>query len=590
MTEQNRRSVEGNQINIEGEVHGPVVGGNVDQIGDRAIHTGGGDYTEQSDSDSGKVGQIGSRTIDTGGGNYFAKVVNVFVSIPPLVRYAILTAASLLGLIALYLLYPYAEPLWNQWDMTGDFNIAVVDFGIRSADGRIQSNEFAAGLSTSIATQLENAYQTVKEEEDFPLHVLVWHNGRGRAEGKNVRFPVFDGKTAEERAAQAQILVDEIHAQMVIYGYLTEATNPESLVLEFYYQGQVRAGEPNAMWGSYELGTPVSAPVSYRLNPETAQRRLVQRLAPRMQAIFRISQALAELLADNPHAALTIMQNAERSLAATWPEKEGKEVLYLFTGTAAFYAQEFATAITALDEALRINSAYVPALDMLGSVYIQQAAFSQFRGLELGSEQLACYSPAAISASDPDRTTALASTQTAIGLLEQAAELAPTWHWQPYIYRVNMDLGYAYQLRGLWELNEDFARAEKSLDAAEAQFQAALTGFPPETQAIYHARTQVGLAIVDNIRAYMSQRRRDSALDKGTATEAASAEAASYAAAATTQLEGTIAHYQRCLDMGSQPQAAGSPYYLHSIVQCVCAPNQERARQTLAKLQEAENE
>lgn len=471
-------------------------------------------------------------------------------------------------------LYPVLQPLWDPWPMYRKFNIAVTDFGVKEDNGRIRPSQFASNVSTFIYEQMDEAYAVA--DETLQSNVLIWHDRVGRDEGKNVHFGVIEGQTADERVEEAAALAERIGAHLVIYGHLLEETDPESVVLEFYYRGQVLAGEPNAMWGSYELGAPVAGSVSYRLNQEAAQATLLKRLAPRIQALVPMSQALAELLIDDPETALEIMRRAEREVAPLWDDEDGEEVLYLFLGTAAFYAGSFDEATRALEEALERNPGYLPALDMLGSVHIQRSALFQFRDNPPSPEQAACYSPEAIAASAPDKESAVADSHEAVALLERALEMAETWRWPPYIYRVRMDLGYAYQMRARWELESDTDAAERSFQAADAQFEAALEGFPAESQAIFHARTQIGLAIVDHLRAVMSQRLQGQATQAGSESEAERLQSQS-----VEQITDALGHYQACIDVGQSPQAAGSPFYVERILGCTCLPNQENAEQML---------
>lgn len=76
--------------------------------------------------------------------------------------------------------------------------------------------------------------------------MLIWHDSLGRKAVKNLTFGFIPGKTLEERIVNARALAHKVDAQMVVFGYLTDATDPESLQLEFFFDGQERAGEPSA--------------------------------------------------------------------------------------------------------------------------------------------------------------------------------------------------------------------------------------------------------------------------------------------------------------------------------------------------------
>ncbi len=63
----------------------------------------------------------------------------------------IIMLAALTGVA--YLFYPYVEPNWNPWPMTGDFNLAVADFGVLEPDGQMRTSDFGDTLSASVFSQ-----------------------------------------------------------------------------------------------------------------------------------------------------------------------------------------------------------------------------------------------------------------------------------------------------------------------------------------------------------------------------------------------------------------------------------------------------
>ncbi|MCE7987815.1 MAG: hypothetical protein DYG89_42160 [Caldilinea sp. CFX5] len=488
----------------------------------------------------------------------------------------VIMIAALIGVG--YLVYPQVDHLWNPWPMTGDFDVAVADFGLLDAQGRMHHSEFGETLSASVFHQLQEAYRTVKQEGGFDLNVLIWHDSLGRADHKNVPLGYIKGATPAARAAAAKALARRIKADMIIYGYVTEETDPESLVLEFYYETQVQAGEPDALWGSYELGAPLTGETSYAANPEVAKRTLVGRLAPRMRALFRITQGLAELLANQPERAVAILQATAEDLQDDWPATDGKEILYYFLGSAAAVARDYPTAIGALDEALRLKADYVPALIALGGVYFDRAQLFQYRSYEPPPEQASCVSRKNVEASDPTQESAMAGTQQAIALLERAVTLAPTSFWPPLADRARLNLGFAYRQLGLWHFNQgNLTSAEADLTQADEILQAALTGFPPEEQPVYYAWTQVGLGTVDRLRAHLAlqQAQNETAPDQQKVRRTS----------AVRWLETAIAHYQQCIDL--KEQVAGNPVFQKRVLTCSCIPFQEEAQQVLSTTLEA---
>jgi hypothetical protein len=445
----------------------------------------------------------------------------------------------------------------------------------------MQSSEFGSVLSASIANQMQGAYQALKTAGGFDLNVLIWDDQLGRADGKNVRFGYINGADAATRLAAAKALAYRVKADLVVYGYLTEETDPASLILEFYYDTQAHAGEPDALWGGYELGAPLSADVSYAANPGLAKQRMAERLAPRIRALFGMTQGLARILANQPQRALTILRETERALQDEWLAADGKEVLYLFLGAAALRGGELDAAIADLEHALALQPDYAPALHTMGSVYLQRAQLSLLRNRELSAEELQCVSAEGVEAADATPAAALASTRRAIQYLEDAARSARQWHWPPYEYRVRMDLGGAYRLLGDWErMAMNFEAASLAFANAERELQAALAGFPPGEEAVYYGWTQVNLGAVDHLRARLSRRERDNAVVAGNI---------SLASAKQTEVAGwlreAVQHYQACLDL--REQTAGNPYFQQCVYQFSCVKSQNLAAQELSELQES---
>ncbi len=258
-------------------------------------------------------------------------------------RLIVLALAAILAVvlaIGAYLVYPAAEPLWNPWPMTGDFNIAVADFGLLQPDGSMATSEFGSSLSASVFEQMQAEYRRVEELDVFDGNVQIWHDTLGRGDGKNVHFGAVAGNTPGERTRNAAALADRVKADMVVYGYLTPEENAESLSLEFYYATPIRAGEPDATTGAHELGNPLVTTVSAMQNPGIAKTQLRDPLALRAAAIFWITQGLAYEFANEPDRALAVLREAEQQLE-DWPRGEGKEVLYLFVARAATSARQF---------------------------------------------------------------------------------------------------------------------------------------------------------------------------------------------------------------------------------------------------------
>jgi tetratricopeptide (TPR) repeat protein len=469
------------------------------------------------------------------------------------------------------LAYPALEPLWNVWPMTGGFNIAVADIGVLQPDGSMRASEFGEQISTTLYRTLDDAYRQAKSTGAFDRDVLIWHDTLGRDDGKNIDLGFVEGKTPRERIASAERLAHTIKAQMVVFGHFTDATDPESLQLEFYFDGQERAGEPSELWGGYALGAPLQPAVAYAVNPDSAKLTLTDALTPRSRALFWMTQAMSYGLADLPERGLAILQAAE-PVVATWNSDEGKALFYLVLGDLARGAREYDTAIAALDASLAENDRWVPALLTLGGVYLDRAQLFPYRTQPVPSNLAACISLDNVENSSPDMPSAIADSEEAIRLLEQAVTLAAAQS-SPFAPRVQMSLGLAYRARaGLHLMLNELDAAEAALDQAGSALDQALAAFTPEDDPVYYAWTQVSLGTVARLRAHIATIRGSQAADDGART-----------AAVTEQIEwlkSTIAHYDACLAL--EARTAGNVLFQQRVLECSCRPFALEARQVLS--------
>ncbi len=479
-------------------------------------------------------------------------------------------AVVVLG-IAGSLAWPMLEPLWNVWPMTGNFNIAVADIGVIQPDGAMRTSAFGEQISAELYHSLDDAYTKALEAGTFDRNVLIWHDSLGRADGKNIALSRIEGATPEARMANAAKLAQRIQAQMVVFGYLTDATNPESLELEFYYDGQTRAGEPSALWGGYEFGAPIQPAVSYADNPDGASLTMAEELAPRSRALLWMTQALSYALANLPEKGLAILQQAEPT-ADGWGPGEGKELFHLVLGELAQKSREFDVAIAALEEALAIDPEYIPALIVLGGTYYDRAQLFPYRTQSVPAGLEDCISLENIENSAKDLDAAIADTETAIRHLTHAAELADAQQ-SPFAPRAHMVLGLAYRARATWQtLQTNLASAGATLDDAQAELDQALAGFSPEDDPVYYAWTQVGLGTVDRLRAHVAAVRRDQAQAAAARAEAQQAQVG--------WLESAIGHYDACLSLGDR--TAGNVLFQQRVLACGCRPYALEARQVLS--------
>ncbi|MFN3981447.1 MAG: CHAT domain-containing protein [Caldilinea sp.] len=469
------------------------------------------------------------------------------------------------------LAYPTLEPLWNVWPMTGGFNIAVAEIGVLQPDGSMATSEFGSQISASLYRTLDDAYRQARTSGAFDRDLLIWHDTLGRSDGKNIALGFIQGKNADERISHAAALAHKIKAQMVVYGHLTDATSPESLQLEFYFDGQERAGEPSALWGGYAFGAPLQPAIAYAVNPDSAKLTLAEALNPRSRALFWMTQAMSYGLANLPERGLAILQRVQ-STVDDWDADEGKELFYLVLGDLAQKSREFDVAIDALNKALTIKPDFAPALLILGGVYFDRAQLFPYRTQRVPDSLAACFSTANIENASPTLETAVADNEEAIRLLQRAVSVAATQHSQ-FAPRAHLSLGLAYRGRAaLWLQQGSLSEAEAALAAAEDELKRALTAFTSSDDPVYHAWTQVAMGTVARLYAHIAAIRRDQATD---ADERAAANAEQI-----NWLNTAIDHYDACLAL--RERTAGNALFQQRVLACSCEPFALEARQVLS--------
>ena len=146
--------------------------------------------------------------------------------------------------------------------LTGQFNIAVADFGESNAQGHVQATDNGRLLSQWVYDALKNAYATNPELAQLTT-VEIRHASPGLF-GRTVTLGIVAGDTPQAREIEAAKLSDKIGADMVIYGNINHAA-PSGLALEFYIAPQLQP-ETSALIGRYMLGGVIPVPLPFKAN------------------------------------------------------------------------------------------------------------------------------------------------------------------------------------------------------------------------------------------------------------------------------------------------------------------------------------
>ena len=496
--------------------------------------------------------------------------------------------APLLGVIALAvlaiagtLLYPAVDAYLNPSQMQGGFKVAVADFGLLH-DGAMEQSSLASDLSKTMYDTLTREYAAATDGNGGGGSgldsVVLWHDSLPRSQ-KNWDLGFIDGATADARMANAAALATRANADMVIYGYLTDAESPQGLVLEFYFRSPTISGDPDAADGGHRLGRPIASnvPVTDKANATIALHAISPELEERANGLFWLTQAMSFEFANRPEQALKILQEAEPQLAS-WQENDGKEVFYLFLARAALFDRRFDEAIRAGNEAVRINPDYANAYALLGMTYMDKAQLHFASGRELSPAEAACTDAADFANASPTLEDAIADAQRAVDNLEQAVALAPTSAWPAVEPHTLMNLGLAERVLALAQIFDGRAdAAATTLAQGEAHLQDALAAFDAASNPQYYAWTQMGLGLNYRVQAYLAE------LDAWNANSANDAAAAATATAKeTTLLEAAKDAYQACIDQ--RDATVAYPVFQQKVLKCSCEPYRASAQEALDAL------
>ncbi|GAB4426015.1 MAG: hypothetical protein OHK0015_06540 [Chloroflexi bacterium OHK40] len=243
----------------------------------------------------------------------------------------ILALLALLGVAVVAVVFVLRGP--TTMAGRGTFRIAVADFALDEG-GDLRAAAEASRLSTRVYDTLRQ--QQARYVADYPAEVItLWHDSMGwREKGTTIGF--IPGANAAEREANASRRLDELDADLLIYGYLDPAGR---VSLNFYISPALKTeGAPGVLAGAYQLGEPA--------RPEGLA------LTTRAGALFWLLKGLQYDSLGEPERSLEVLRRGE-TLLPDWKEiGEGKEILYYFQGQAAVSSLPAAPDLAAVEERL----------------------------------------------------------------------------------------------------------------------------------------------------------------------------------------------------------------------------------------------
>ncbi|GIK57235.1 MAG: hypothetical protein BroJett015_28980 [Chloroflexota bacterium] len=445
------------------------------------------------------------------------------------------------GLVAAYM----GWQLWQQWQqrgptqMSGEFNIAIAEFGQMDANGRIQPSAKGESLSRVLYGRINQEFATLFTE----VNAQLWHD----EVGLGIKLGPITGQTAAERRANADALAERINAHVIIYGHLEPTADGDQLTPEFYVRDLREAGD---LVGAYQLGAPIPVPAS--LDTLADSLKVNPRLSDRTKALALFTLGLAWEFAGYPDRALTQFQAAQQ--LPDWRDDEGKEILYLFLSREAYFLWldgqvDEAAVYEPLQLALRLNPDYGRAYVGLGNYHREKA--------ERLRAELATYKQAeglASSTVQATYTAVQAEISQAVDAYQQAIALAPADAADQTVVKAHLALGTTLLLQAV------VAEEMQKYGPATDYYQQALTVFQEglALTAVDDYRHQ-GLAHASLGALYQSQaalRSRRTDLPPGDAETA-------------ILLARAVAEYKLCVQVAAQDPA---DWFLQQVKDENCVP------------------
>ncbi len=243
--------------------------------------------------------------------------------------------------------------LWSQSPprpdvMTGDFNIAVAQFGEVTQQG-LASSKPGITIHEMLVNFLDSEYYNVT---DYGLAVEVAYKNIGRLSGKQ----------------EAEKLAEDINAHLVIYGTIYENAGEAELTLKFYVADRYWPDALDMMAGEHQL----TLPIRFNVSSLDSFSDLSAEMRSRMTILVSFAEGLIYLQSENFAGALRSFQKAvveaeDRDLF------QGQETLYTFLGFTFAILENYDEGMKYFNKALDLNPEYGRAYIGRGNIYYTRA-------------------------------------------------------------------------------------------------------------------------------------------------------------------------------------------------------------------------
>jgi tetratricopeptide (TPR) repeat protein len=233
--------------------------------------------------------------------------------------------------------------------MTGNFNIAVAQFGEIQTNGEIEPSARAESISGAIFNFLDSEYKSAG------LKVTVSH--------KNV--PLITENIQAEKLAQ------QIHAHMIIYGTVYFQGEKAEFSPRFYVS---TLPDTDELTGQNEL----AYPIPFESLDLSSMDKVNLELRRRTAILFNFTKGLIYLSQGDVDNANRSIQSAIHLTEKLPSPFAGQEVLYLFASHIQLQQKQYQNANDYLDQALELNPQYARAYLARGNIYYAQALSHDF--------------------------------------------------------------------------------------------------------------------------------------------------------------------------------------------------------------------
>jgi tetratricopeptide (TPR) repeat protein len=231
--------------------------------------------------------------------------------------------------------------------MTGNYNIAIAQFGEIQADGTIQPSQYAARIRSRLFNFLDGEYKI----SGLGLNVQV----------ANANMPLI----IED--SQAEKLANKINADIVIYGTVSVQQSKDQADFQprFYVAEQPDTKE---ITGTSKLAVPITFAIS-ELNTDDG---LNSQLRTRTEILFNFTKALIYFSQKDYDLASRTMDSAILAAEDLPDPFDGQEVLYLLEAKIDIQQKDYDKANQMLDQAFELNPNYARAHLARGNIYYEQ--------------------------------------------------------------------------------------------------------------------------------------------------------------------------------------------------------------------------